>query len=131
MMVMPPCVQNHHDAKKWLANSVEWMQIECLVFAFYTATLLILMFKSRFSTIGMDQSGQFEPFYIQKMMNEIISNIPFRSYRNKTKFVKHWQNNEEFVDVIGTQIRIKMSAQDCEEVYDKWYLNEMPFVTQE
>ena len=65
------------------------------------------------------------------MLNEIISNIPFRSYKSKQKFVKHWKDNEEFVDVIGTQIRIKMSAEDCEEMYDKWYLNEMPYVSKE
>ena len=55
--VVPPCVKDPLEAKEWLANSVEWMLIETLIFAIYTATLLFLMMKSRFTTIGMDQSG--------------------------------------------------------------------------
>ena len=57
-----------------------------------------------------------------------MSNIPFEKYRNKAKFVKFWSDNEENIDVIGTQIRIKLSSEDCDILYDKWYLNDLPFI---
>ena len=65
------------------------------------------------------------------MMNEIISSIPFEKYKNKNKFVKFWTNNEEFVDVIGTSIRICLTKDDCEKLYDKWYLNDFPYIKKE
>ena len=64
-------------------------------------------------------------------MNEIISNIPFERYKNKHKFVKFWKDNEEGVDVIGTSVKICLSQEDCEKLYDKWYLNDLPYITKE
>ena len=107
------------------------MLIELLIFAFYTFTLLILMFKSRFSTIGQDQSGQFEPYFIGKIVNEIIKSIPFEKFKNKDKFVKFWTNNPETIDVIGADIQIKLSEEDCNQLYQKWYLKEYPYIKQE
>lgn len=131
MEEIPSCITEHKLSSQWLGNSIHWMLIEIIVFANYTSTLLILMFKSRFDTIGMDQSGQFEPYYLQRMINHIISRIPFEKFRNKNKFVKFWQDNEENIDVIGTKIRIILSKEDCEDLYDKWYLNDMPYITKE
>ena len=42
------------------------------------------------------------------MVNEIIASIPFEKSKNKKKFIKFWTNNEENVDVVGTQIRISL-----------------------
>ena len=57
MNVIPECIIDRNLAKSWLGNSIEWMLIGDIVFGTYTATLIILMLKSRFDTIGMDQSG--------------------------------------------------------------------------
>ena len=65
------------------------------------------------------------------MVNEIISSIPFEKSRNKKKFIKFWTNNEEFVDVMGTQIRISLTKEDCENLYEKWYLKDLPYVTKD
>ena len=64
-------------------------------------------------------------------MNIIISCIPFEHFKNKNKFVKFWSDNEEFIDIIGTQIRIKLSKDDCEDLYDKWYFDDMPYISKE
>ena len=106
---MPTCISDEKVVSQWMGTSVDWMLIEIILFANYTATLLILMAKSRFDTIGMDQSGQFEPYYLQLMMNYILSEIPYEKFKNKAKFVKFFTNNEENIDVIGTQIRIVLS----------------------
>ena len=45
MNILPPCVIDHEP---YLGKSIVWMMVEVLIFAFYTATLLILMMKSRF-----------------------------------------------------------------------------------
>lgn len=84
---LPPCLSNLDNQRAWLGRSIEWFVIEIFVFLFYTLTMLILMAKSRFATIGMDQSGQFEPYYLQRVVNQIISNIPFERYSKKEKFV--------------------------------------------
>jgi len=48
---------------------IDWFFIEILVFMAYILTLVILMGKSRFYSVGMDNSKIFEPTYMDRMAN--------------------------------------------------------------
>jgi len=61
----------------------DWLTIEIMVYIFYLMTMLILMIKSRCSLIGIDQSKQFESFYLSQMANQIIGCIPFLKFIEK------------------------------------------------
>ena len=39
--------------------------------------MVIAMFKSRFTKIGIDQTSQFEPFYMKEMVEKIAKAIDF------------------------------------------------------
>ena len=65
----PDCLVYKSKFKEWSFNSLEWMIIELMVFVFYLTTMIILLIKSRFTKVGVDQSGQFEPIYLQKMID--------------------------------------------------------------
>ena len=39
---------------------MEWIIIEVLVFGFFLVTMFFTMIKSRFMSVGMDNSNQFE-----------------------------------------------------------------------
>lgn len=74
---LPECITNLQLNKSVTKNSIYWLQIECLVATGYIFTMMLLMFKSRFTLIGIDQSGQFESIYLKRMCNKIIESIPF------------------------------------------------------
>ena len=51
--------EQFHDLltiKKWSGNSIEWFQMEIIVFWCYQLTLILLLIKSRFMKVGVDQS---------------------------------------------------------------------------
>ena len=54
---------------------IDWFLIEFLVFMAYILTLVILMGKSRFYSVGMDNSKMFEPTYMDRMANLIAKTI--------------------------------------------------------
>ena len=60
---------------EWAGRSIPWFLMEVLIFVFYGSTMVILLIKSRFVTVGIDSSYQFEPVYMQKMANMIAENI--------------------------------------------------------
>jgi len=53
------------DFPKFNGRAFEWILIEVLVFAFFLFSMVILMFKSRFMKVGIDNSAQFEPVYMR------------------------------------------------------------------
>ena len=60
---------------QWSGGSIEWLVMEFMVYCLYVFTLFILILKSRFCKIGIDQSYQFEPTYLAYMANKIIDNL--------------------------------------------------------
>ena len=64
--------------KTWAGNTIEWFYFEALIYLTYLGTMMLLLIKSRFSRVGVDQSGQFEPVYLQKMIDMIALNIDFK-----------------------------------------------------
>ena len=53
----PECLQLTSKYKQMAGNTMEWFEIELMIFLFYTMTMLFLLAKSRFSKVGVDQSG--------------------------------------------------------------------------
>ena len=56
-------------------KAMEWLVIEALVFGFFLVTMLFTMIKSRFMSVGMDNSNQFESTQMSFMVNKIVKNI--------------------------------------------------------
>jgi hypothetical protein len=54
---------------------MEWLIVEVFVFGFFLITMLFTMCKSRFISVGMDNSDQFEDMQTSFMVNKIIKNI--------------------------------------------------------
>jgi hypothetical protein len=48
-------------------------------YIFFLATLIITMIKSRFTTVGMDNSDQFEPLKMSFMLDSIIKGIDIQN----------------------------------------------------
>lgn len=61
---------------------MEWVIIEIFVFWFFLFTMLFTMIKSRFVSVGMDNSDQFEDMQMSFMVNKIIKNIDIRGVEN-------------------------------------------------
>jgi len=51
------------------------MAIEVAVYWMFLASMFLFMVKSRFTKMGVDNSGQFEPHYMQKVQEKIASSI--------------------------------------------------------
>ena len=60
----------------WAGNMIDWFLIEFIVFMAYILTLVILMAKGRFYSVGMDNSKMFEPTYMDMMANLVAKTIP-------------------------------------------------------
>ena len=82
--LFPKCISNPTIRPKVLGRILEWYVIEITVFFAYLFTMLLLMVKSRFKLVGVDQSAQFESFYMSKMANYIINKINFEKHKKKT-----------------------------------------------
>lgn len=63
------------DFNLFIGTTVEWLIIEVLVFGFFVFTMFLTMIKSRFISVGMDNSDQFDDAYMQILANQIIKNV--------------------------------------------------------
>lgn len=70
---------------------MEWLIIEVAVFGFFLCTMLFTMCKSRFISVGMDNSDQFEDMQMSFMVNKIIKNIDLNTAENP----EHYYINKE------------------------------------
>lgn len=66
------------DFRKYNGRAFEWILIEVMVFAFFLFSMVILMFKSRFMKVGIDNSAQFEPVYMRILAQKIAESIPLQ-----------------------------------------------------
>ena len=73
----PGCLQNQKVYKSMAGNSIEWFEVELMIFIFFMFTMIFLLTKSRVSKVGVDQSGQFEAIYIQKMIDKLVLSFDF------------------------------------------------------
>jgi hypothetical protein len=51
---VPPCALNHEMLSMWIGTAQEWFNIEIAVNIFFTFTMLLMLIKSRFTTIGIN-----------------------------------------------------------------------------
>ena len=57
------------EFQKLGGKSLEWILMELVVFVFFLMTMVIIMIKSRFTKVGINNSQLFEPLYMCKMAN--------------------------------------------------------------
>lgn len=72
---VPECFLSSYKQNNWAGHMIDWFLIEFLVFMAYNTTLVLLMGKSRFYSVGLDNSKMFEPTYMDRMSNLIASMI--------------------------------------------------------
>ena len=81
------------DFVKFGGQAFEWILIEIAVYAFFMLTFLILMAKSRFIPVGMDNSEQFEPNYMKFLARKVFKTVDLEMdnaeefYVNKERMV--------------------------------------------
>jgi hypothetical protein len=60
------------DFHQFNGTVMEWLIIEVAIYVFFLIIMILLMFKSRFITIGFDNSDQFEPLRLSIIINKAI-----------------------------------------------------------
>jgi lipopolysaccharide biosynthesis protein len=96
--------------------------------------MVIVMFKSRFTKIGIDQTSQFEPFYMKEMVEKIAKAIDFdflqerRSYKRNRAF---WTKKVRIIDVIGITLKIKLSEEQYDQLFKCAALGEKVSVSEQ
>jgi hypothetical protein len=81
----------------------EWLVIEVFVYGFTIVSHILLMVKSRFSSVGTDNSHQFEGTYTALLAKKIIQQIdlsmPDEFYADK----------ERLIQIEGISIKVVLS----------------------
>ena len=101
LYLMDKC--SRKDWLKFQGCSFEWMMIELLVFSTFLFTMILLMLKSRFSKIGIDNSGQFEPVYMRILAQKIADSIPIQTTEIADQF---FINSERIIQVENVAIKV-------------------------
>ena len=73
----PTCLTDRGNLAQWAGGTMYWFICEIVVHITYVGTLVILMAKSRFISVGIDNTQQFQPMYLSFLANYIIKQIPF------------------------------------------------------
>ena len=103
------------DAEKFRGRVFEWLLIEILVFVIYLGTMLILMFKSRSTKVGIDNSGQFEPVYMRILAEKIRSSIDL-----KIEFAEEFYvDKERIVQVENVALKIGLTKEAFHDIKTK------------
>jgi len=66
--VVLPCLHDPSLLITWSGSTANMCLLEVLIFFGYQFTMAILLLKSRLTSIGVDQSSQFEPKYMSFMI---------------------------------------------------------------
>lgn len=104
------CARN--DWIRFQGRSFEWLLIELLVFSTFLLTMIFLMFKSRFTKVGMDGSGQFEPIYMRILAQNIADSIPL----NMKYAEQFYINSERIIQVENVAIKVCLNADDYKKI---------------
>ena len=88
-----------------------------LVFGFFIITMLLLLIKSRYRKIGIDNSGQFEPQYMKYLVDNITksvtADIATRSQVDKRDNPEDFYiDKERMVTVEGVSLKVCFTAED-------------------
>jgi len=76
------------NSQKYEGQVAEWLVIEIMIFLYFTVTMLIIMAKSRFISVGTDNTTQFEPLYMSYMVKRIVSYIDLSAADSEQVFVE-------------------------------------------
>ena len=68
----PECLKNRGILTEWAGGTIYWIVCEILIHITYVITLVFLMAKSRFFSVGIDNTQQFQPTYLSFLANYII-----------------------------------------------------------
>ena len=82
----PEYFTNEEMINNWRGKIIPWFLMETLIFVFFGFTMVILLIKSRFMTVGQDSSYQFEPVYMQKMANLIAQEVNVDIHMEKRNY---------------------------------------------
>jgi hypothetical protein len=110
------------DYTKISGTSTEWIVIEMLVFGFFIITMLLLLIKSRYRKIGIDNSGQFEPLYMKYLVdnitNSVKADITARGQINKHDNPEDFYiDKERMVTVEGVSLKVCFTAEDFQTLF--------------
>ena len=96
-------------------TSTEWIMIEMLVFGFFILTMLLLLIKSRYRKIGIDNSGQFEPLYMKYLVDNITNSVKAdiqAKGQNNNDHDSFYVDKERMVTVEGVSLKVCFTAED-------------------
>mmetsp|Transcript_39558 Transcript_39558/g.60445 ORF Transcript_39558/g.60445 Transcript_39558/m.60445 type:complete len:423 (-) Transcript_39558:1026-2294(-) len=108
------------DFKKFGGQVFEWMLIEICVYMFFMLTFVILMAKSRFMPVGMDNSEQFEPNYMKLLVNKIVGQIDLEIPSAEEFYV----NKERMIQVEGVPVKVLLSKDHFQKLVAKKHVEE-------
>mmetsp|Transcript_8499 Transcript_8499/g.14296 ORF Transcript_8499/g.14296 Transcript_8499/m.14296 type:complete len:728 (+) Transcript_8499:520-2703(+) len=111
IFLMDKCPRS--DFKVFGGQVFEWMIIEISIYMFFIMTHLILMIKSRFVSVGMDNSEQFEPTGMRFLTQKIIRHI---NLKEEDAF---FLNKERMVLVEGVPLKISLDQSHIDAIREK------------
>ena len=97
-----------------------YFALEVMILIATLFTMIILLFKSRCIQVGCDQKQQFEPLYLAKMINRIVSKFDFDLLKEKRTYEQtkvHMTKRRFRTEIEGVDIWCKLN----EEVYDSLF----------
>lgn len=99
------------DFHRFQGHSFEWLLIESSIYFYYLMTMVIIMIKSRFINVGMDNTEQFEPIRLSMVANKISSHIEI-----KKKAEEYYIDKERMILVEGISLKICLNQQHFEQI---------------
>lgn len=91
------------EFESFSGKSKEWLILEVLVFGFFLITMFLTMCKSRWQSVGIDNSSQFEDIQMSNMVNKIIKNIDLYNIERPDEY---YINRERILIFQGVSIKI-------------------------
>lgn len=96
-------------------------------------TFILLMIKSRFISVGTDNTQQFQPNNLSYLADRIVKSVPFFGKRKRTKQVKEkvmarYVGSTKTVQVGGLKIAVCFSKEDFNYAYDRFYFMEQKLI---
>lgn len=82
----PPCASDPKLRYTWIGKVQAWFLLEMTFTSSYVFTMVLLLIKSRFTSIGTDQTDKFDPLYMSLMINKIADSIKFDLHQTKRSF---------------------------------------------
>ena len=123
----PPCASDPKMRNLWVGNVQPWFLLEITLASSFVSTMLLLLIKSRFTSIGTEQTDKFDPLYMSLMINKIAESIEFdldQDHRTFDQTKKFYVNQRRKLRVENTTIKIQITEAGWEEIFMSKVLNE-------